>query len=410
MALIGAFLLTFPIILGFDPSVAALLWLWLLAPYFRTPEVKATYLVIALQFVHPALALLEPKAQQIPAPSIVALQVQPQARGMDDAGIRLLPTQDKAFLRGWEQLQAQNWSGAEVTFGALVGKHADQAEVLNNLGTARFHQGKQSEAEQNFEEAFRLSPRSPQIALNQSVMAFRKLDIPTGIAKLEEARKMAPATYEELKNISQSGMEQRAFALPLPDSPLRAEALKAGQTSGNPVVQRPRTPILVFGVALPLVALIAFMIRLARSIKQAHPTQCVRCGEPFHTTDSPDFEVCSKCHHLFVIKDGLHGESRKRKVDEVAAFQGAQRWIHRILVVLVPGSDLCFLGDTRHGFVELLFVSFAAGVVFATGRSVRYPGEILVDPSSTWLPMGLILLAVLFLRSWLKLLPRRRRS
>jgi hypothetical protein len=60
--------------------------------------------------------------------------------------------------------------------------------------------------------------------------------------------------------------------------------------------------------------------------------------------------------------------------------------------------------------VELLFVSFAAGVVFATGRSVRYPGEILVDPSSTWLPMGLILLAVLFLRSWLKLLPRRRRS
>jgi len=410
MALIGAFLLAFPIILGFDPSVAALLWIWLLAPYFRTHEAKATYLVIALQLVHPALAMLEPKAQQIPEPSIVALQVQPQVRGLDEGVIRLLPPQDKAFLQGWEQLSAHDWTAAEATFSALVGKHPNQAEVINNLGVARFQQGKQDESEQNFEDAFRLSQASPQIMLNQSVIAFKKLDSPTGIAKQEEARRVAPDVYEGLKNASQSGTDQRAFALPLPDSPLRSEALKAARVGGTPVVQRPQTPILVFGVMLPLVALIAYMLRLARSIKQAHATQCVRCGEPFHTTDSPDFEVCSKCHHLFVLKDGLHGENRKRKVEEVAAFQGSQRWIHRALVVLVPGSDLCFLGDTRQGFVELLFLSFALGVVFATGRSVRYPGEILADPSSTWLPLGLILLAVLFLRSWFKLLPRRRRS
>ncbi len=409
MALMGAFLLALPIILGFDPGVAALLWIWLLAPYMRTLEVKATYLVIALQLLHPALAILEPKAQQIPEPSIVTLQVQPQVRGLEEGRIQALPSSDRVFLRGWEELQGQNWRGAEATFLALVGKHPDQAEVLNNLGAARFQLGQQTEAEQDFEKAFQLSPASPQILLNQSVIAFKKLDSPTGIAKQEEARRIAPEVYEGLKNASQSGTEQRAFALPLPDSPSRTEALKAGR-NGVPVVQRPQTPILVFGFVLPLVALLAFMIRLARSIKQAHPTQCLRCGEPFHTTDSPDVEVCSKCHHLFVIKDGLHGESRKRKVDEVTAFQGAQRWIHRSLVVLVPGADLCFLGDTQQGFVELLFLCFALGIVFATGRSVRYPGEILPDPSSTWLPLGLILLTILFFRSWLKLLPRRRRS
>lgn len=410
MALMGAFILAFPIVLGFDPSVAALLWLWLLAPYFHTQEAKATYLVIALQFVHPALAVLEPKAHQLPEPSIVMLQLQPQVQGLEEKGIQKLPALDQDFLRGWRQLQSQDWAGAESTFASLVGKHPDQAEVLNNLGAAQFQQGRQAEAERNFEDAYRLSPLSPQIAINQSVIAFKKLDSPLGIAKQEEARKSAPELYEGLKNASQSGTEQRAFALPLPDSPLRTEALKAGDKGEAPRIQRPQSPIIVFGVVLPLLALLAFMIRLARSIKQAHATQCVRCGEPFHTTDSPDTGVCSKCHHLFVLKDGLHGDSRKRKVQEVASFQGAQRWIHRSLVVLFPGSDLCFLGDTRRGFVELLFLCFAFGVVFATGRSIRYPGEILADPSSTWLPLGLILLAILFLRSWLKLLPHRGRS
>jgi hypothetical protein len=134
----------------------------------------------------------------------------------------------------------------------------------------------------------------------------------------------------------------------------------------------------------------------------------MRCGEPFHTTDSPEFEVCSKCHHLFVLKDSIHGESRKRKVDQVSYYQGNQRWIHRVLIVLLPGTDLCFLGETRKGILEFSFVCFALGIVFATGRSVLYPGELLPDPASTWLPLGIGLLVVLFLRSWLKLLPRRR--
>ncbi len=408
LALIGAFLLTFPVILGFDPSVAALLWIWLLAPYFHTQEVKATYLVIALQLVHPALAMLEPKAQQVPEPSIVTLQIQPQIKGLDDSVLRALSPQDQAFLRGWEQLRAHDWAGAEGTFAVLVDRHPDRAEVLNNLGAAKFHQGRHGEAETDFENAFRLAPSNPQILINQSVIAFKKLDSPTGIAKQDEARRVAPDIYDGLKNASQAGTEQWAFPLPLPDSPQRTEALKAGLSVEAPLVQRPQTPILIFGFALPLLALIGFMVRLARSIKQAHPTQCVRCGEPFHTTDSPDVEVCSRCHHLFVVKDGLHGESRKRKVEEIAAHQGAQRWIHRVLVVLAPGCDLCFLGRTGQGFVELLFLSFALGIVFATGRSVRYPGEILADPTSTWLPLGLILLTILFLRSWLKLLPRRR--
>ncbi len=64
-------------------------------------------------------------------------------------------------------------------------------------------------------------------------------------------------------------------------------------------------------------------------------------------------------------------------------------------------------GVAALAWAETLNSASSAGLVFATGRTVRYPGEILPDPASTWLPVGIILLVLLLLRSWLKLLPRR---
>ena len=117
--------------------------------------------------------------------------------------------------------------------------------------------------------------------------------------------------------------------------------------------------------------------------------------------------MCSKCHHLFTFKDGLHAESRKRKLDEVAEFQTSQRRVHRALIVLLPGADQAFIGESRVGFLELLFFCFAFGLTLTMGRTVRYPGEILPDPVSIWFPVGVLLMAILFLRSWIKFLPRK---
>jgi len=75
--------------------------------------------------------------------------------------------------------------------------------------------------------------------------------------------------------------------------------------------------------------------------------------------------------------------------------------------VLLPGCDLAFLGETREGLIEFLPFCMAVGMVLATGRSVRYPGEILADPTSTWLAVGAALVGLFYLRSWLKLILRR---
>lgn len=406
-ALLGAFIVTCPVLFGLDPSVAAMLWLWLLVPFLLPLELRVTFLVVLLQLVHPALAFLEPLASGQPGASIVAMQLQPQPVPVDRKVWAALAPEDRIFLQGWRQLQLQDWPRAEATFKALAPGHPNHAAVLNNLGVARFQQGDLAGAKASFDEALTLAPRAPEILLNQSVVAFKQMDSPLGTTKQEEASRADPDSYKRMVVANHAHREQRTFAMPLPDTPARVHALATGSPlAGRAVLSWENLPLL-FSFLLPLLAALAILLRLRASVNQAHPSQCTRCGDPFHTTDSPDTFVCSKCHHLFVLKDGLHGGSRKLKVDEVAAYQKSQRVLHRLFLVFLPGADRCFLGDTRAGCVEFGFFTFALGLVLVTGRRVRYSGEILAGPGSVWLPLGLALLALLLFRSWLKLLPRR---
>jgi tetratricopeptide (TPR) repeat protein len=408
-AVLGALLVASPLLVGLDPSVVVTLWVLLLAPFLYRAEVKITVLVLLLQFVHPVLAFMEPSIVVSPSRTLASIQLQPATQPMEALGILKLSRGDQDFLAGWRQLQAQDWPGAEATFTGLLNRHPDKFAVLNNRGVARYQQGRIDEAKADFDQAANVAGRpAPEILLNQSVIAFRQLDSVTGSSKEEEARQIAPEDVARLMSANQARSDLRTFPSPLPDTPERLSAMRTGAgQEPESLESRLRSRDILFGLLLPLIGLGLFLLRVARSVKQAHPTQCNRCGQPFHTTDSPDVEICSKCHHLFLLKDGLHGESRKKKVQEVASFQGAQGWIHRLLVIVAPGLDLCFLGASAEGFLEFCFLTFALGIALATGRSVRFPGELVCDPSSIWQPLGLALLMILFVRSWFKLIPRR---
>lgn len=406
-AIVGGLILALPVLLGLDPMVAAMLWLFLLAPFLLAAEVRVTAFILVLQLVHPALAFLEPWAAREPQPSLLTLQLQPQVQQVSPSLLRLLPPSDQAFLSGWAQLQNQDWKAAESTFQELVGRHPDQAAVLNNLGVARCQSGNSPGAQQAFDQALQAGPRM-EVLLNQSILAFNRLDTALGASKRDDAQAAAPEAYALLIALNDAQKDLRTYPIPLADSPERVKALAdaAGGTR-HPEVFPLTDRAFLFALLLPILGLIAFLARVRASVRMAHPTQCVRCGEPFHTTDSPDTDVCQKCHHLFVLRDGLHAENRRKKLDEVADHQQATRWIHKTLIVLLPGCDLAFLGETREGLIEFLPFCLFVGMVLATGRSVRYPGEILADPTSTWLAVGGVLVALYYVRSWLKLVLRR---
>jgi len=407
VAVIGALILAGPVVLGLDPMVAAMLWLFLLAPFLLGAEVKVTAFILLLQLVHPALAALEPWAAREPQPSLLTLQLQPQVQPIPASALRFLPPSDQVFLFGWGQLQNQDWKNAVATFQDLVGRHPDQAAVLNNLGVAKYQSGDAAGADKAFEEALLAGPKM-EVLLNQSILAFNRLDTTVGASKRDEAQAAAPDAYTLLIALNDAQKEVRTYPISLTDTPERVQALMdaAGSRKEAETLHLTERAFLV-ALMLPILGLVVFLFRVRASVRMAHPTQCIRCGEPFHTTDSPDVEVCQKCHHLFVLRDGLHTENRRKKLDEVADHQQSTRWIHTTLIVLLPGCDLAFLGETREGLIEFLPFCMAVGMVLATGRSVRYPGEILADPTSTWLAVGAALVGLFYLRSWLKLILRR---
>jgi hypothetical protein len=386
-----------------------MLWILLLSAFLTPGEVRATLLVLILQFVHPILGLVEPQAAQPTVPSILAVQLQPQVRRIDEGLARVLDPQDAEFMRGWRAFQQQRWHEGTEVFRGLLGRHPDQAAVLNNLGVGLYESGDKEGAGKRFDEAFNLEPRSAEILLNQSIRAFERLDTVLGTGKQEEARRVAGDAFQRLMSVNQAKKEARTFPMPLPDTPGRLSALRSLFQGREPNTWSSalREPSILMAILLPALGIGLFLYRLRQYQVMAHPTQCVRCGEPFHTTDSPDPNVCPKCHHLFVLKDGLHGESRRKKLDEVAEFQAWQKRIHQSLAAVLPGADRIFLGETQEGLGELAFFTFALSLVICAGRTVRYPGEIMADPGSILFPIGILLLLLLWARSWMKLMPRR---
>ncbi|HJV21880.1 MAG TPA: hypothetical protein VJ570_04240 [Holophagaceae bacterium] len=406
-AVLGALILAFPVILGLDPGFAALYWLWLLSPFLTVPEVRVTALIMVIQLAHPALELLEPLAKVPASPSVLTTQVQPQAQVISASAFATLPKDDQTFLRGWGELQQGKWTEAEATFNGLLATHPEKGRVLNNLGVARFHRGDVAQAQRDFDAASLIDGKQPEILLNQSVLAYLRLDTELGAQKQNDARDADPDLYKKLITVAGEQKDSRTYPIPLPDTPERVSALGGGTEADKGMRSVLQEPGFLLSLVLPPLMLALFILRVRASMRQAHATQCIRCGEPFRTTDSGNPEVCSKCHHLFVLKDGLHQESRKRKIDEVGEHQAATRRIHKALIAFLPGLDLVFVGDAREGFMEWVLICLAAAMVLATGRSVRYPGEVLPDPLSTWLPIGMIFVFLLYLRSWLKLTPRR---
>ncbi|HJV49400.1 MAG TPA: hypothetical protein VJ549_09015 [Geothrix sp.] len=405
-AALGALVLAGPVILGLDPMVSAILWLFLLGPFLHVAEVRVTAFILLLQLVHPALALFEPWAAREPQPSLLVLQLQPQVQPVPPSTLRQLPPSDQAFLDGWAQLQNQDWKGAEATFQGLVGRIPEQTAVLNNLAVAKFQQGDVAGADKTFEAALAAGTKM-EVLLNQSILAFNRLDTVLGASKRDDAQAAGPEAYTLLIALNDAQKDVRTYPIPLPDTPERVQALVEATGGGRGSEIRFTDRAFLVALLLPILGLLAFLARVRASVRMAYPTQCIRCGEPFHTTDSPDVEVCQKCHHLFVLRDGLHAENRRKKLDEVADHQQNTRWIHKTLIMLLPGCDLAFLGDTREGLIEFLPFCLAVGMILATGRSVRYPGEILADPTSTWLAVGAALVGLFYLRSWLKLILRR---
>jgi hypothetical protein len=104
--------------------------------------------------------------------------------------------------------------------------------------------------------------------------------------------------------------------------------------------------------------------------------------------------LCSQCYHLFVVRDGVSGPARNRKMSEVQDAERRRGRVFRVLSVLSPGAGQVYGGWTLRGtlllvaWYSVLSVVLAAQVVPLTDVPRR------ISPPWVATSVGLALLVV----------------
>ena len=147
-----------------------------------------------------------------------------------------------------------------------------------------------------------------------------------GLSREDVWRKFAGvAEGVGVKNVHAGGADGRAF---LPES----------------LLNRFTGAALVFLV-------VAFLVGRVRGGK-AFTVHCSRCGTAFcrqcHLGQVVG-DLCSQCYHLFVVRDGVSGPARNRKMIEVQGKESRRARIFRVLSVLSPGAGHVYARQTLIG-------------------------------------------------------------
>jgi Tfp pilus assembly protein PilF len=123
--------------------------------------------------------------------------------------------------------------------------------------------------------------------------------------------------------------------------------------------------------------------------------RCFKCGTPFckRCQLGAAGGLCTQCHHLFIVRDGVSGPARNQKLLEVQQEEGRRDRLFRVLSLVVPGAGQVYAQSTFLGVALIaLWGAVLAVVLLALGL---FP---LTDaPSSLTPPLGLAVAGLLLL-------------
>jgi Flp pilus assembly protein TadD len=126
-----------------------------------------------------------------------------------------------------------------------------------------------------------------------------------------------------------------------------------------------------FAASVGALALLAALVGWWRGPK-AFTLHCGRCGTVFCRSchlGQVSGGLCSQCYHLFVVRDGVSGPARNRKMAEVQRASTRRGRVFRTLSVLSPGAGQIYLGWALRGGALVLSWYAVLGLLVA-GRVV----------------------------------------
>jgi hypothetical protein len=111
-------------------------------------------------------------------------------------------------------------------------------------------------------------------------------------------------------------------------------------------------------------AVVVFAVSRWRG-SRAFTMRCLKCGTPFCKKchlGAAIAGLCTQCHHLFVVRDGVSGPARNQKLLEVQKEDARREWLFRVLSLVSPGAG--------HVYAHRMFSGFLLSLVWYTALTL----------------------------------------
>jgi len=418
---LAAIILLLPAMLFQGWAWLPLWWLAMLFIYMGWAErIVALALILLCVVSAPLVKTMESRlrAQQNPLfwASLIALEGGPDTRAvaqLEEAQRANGDDRDFLYLLGAQYKKAGRYEEGAALYREALRSDPKDPIALNNLANLEFAGGEFPAAIARYKQGIESGPSTPLAATfyyNLSLAHLQRFEYQPAQEAKTQADRLDSSLVHTYDNLWKYDKGDYAVV----DLGLSADevwAKFAGATQG--VVQKNQAgkgapaadlqsllPTLANRLTVfPLVALLAIGILRRWRGGKAFTMRCLKCGTPFcrrcHLGQVAG-GLCSQCHHLFVVRDGVSGPARNRKLLEVQKEEGRRDRVFRALSLLVPGAGHLYAHRAGMGILLVFVWSAVLAAGLLTGRLLPLT-EASGDLSKPWgLGVGALVLLVVY--------------
>jgi tetratricopeptide (TPR) repeat protein len=362
-------------------------WLALLFVYMDLWEkLIAVLLVASSLFAVPAMNLLEQRTEmarnRLFWASVSSVEGSPDPRSavlLEQASRRDPADRDLSYLFAAQLRKGGRYDDAAAVYRELLKSNPDDPVATNNLANIEFARGEYPAAQVRYKEGALKAGDSDLKALffyNQSLAHLQRFEMQPADEALSQARRLSGGLvsgFDDLWKYDKGDYAVVDLGLSVPDLERKFEGVAEGSGHKNVYqggTKRAASELLLPGLTsrfagfLAVAALVVAGVSFWRG-RRMFTMRCLKCGTPFCRRCHLGAAVaglCSQCYHLFVVRDGVSGPARNRKLLEVQAEEDRQGKAFRVLSLLLPGAAQVYRGAPFLG----LLLSFLWALLIVT--------------------------------------------
>jgi tetratricopeptide (TPR) repeat protein len=389
-----AALLLLPVVTFQGYGWLPLWWLALLFVYLsRAEQLVAAGLLLCALAVGPLVKTLERRILAYQNPlcraALLAVEAESDTRAISELEAAVAATRDDhdlVYLLATHYKKAGRYDEAASLYRELLRQDANDSVSLNNLANLEFARGEFQAAIARYQQGIQSTPPAAIAATffyNLSQAHLQRFEYqPAQEARSQADRLDARLTgdYEEQWRYDRG--ENAVVDLGLSGRQVWQKFDGRASGPGEKNVARQPPPSQVSGLLeatfnrfaafLPLAAMVSFGIVRWRG-SRTFTMRCLKCGTPFckrcHLGAAAG-GLCTQCHHLFVVRDGVSGPARNQKLLEVQKEDERRERVFRVLSLVSPGAGHLYANKTVAGLLFAIVWYALLALTFLAGRLV----------------------------------------